>query len=159
MVHYENIIFCSSETSTPGTPKLNGAPPAYPATPIPPFHSTPGTSTPTGEPSSSSKQRKPKRTNEEKLEHMLGVLSELTWTLSEFLYMLFRIEDDQGQKVIRSRKHAGMVSRFLGGTTKYTAGEVIKAWLGDPCSKNWSARSRYYSSHLRKCNRPYFVYC
>ncbi|PSS36886.1 hypothetical protein PHLCEN_2v1314 [Hermanssonia centrifuga] len=41
-----------------------------------------------GEPdtSRSSQKRKPKRTEEDKLEYMLGALNELSWTLGDFLY-------------------------------------------------------------------------
>ncbi len=134
MSQYKNDIFYyASQLPAPNTPEPNQNSQIYTATPIPPFH----TPTPRLDEGihSSSRKRKPKRTEEEKLEHMLGVLNKLTWTLSEFLYMLFRVKDDQGQKVTRNQKHVGIVSCFLGGATKYTVGQVLEAWLCDSSRK------------------------
>ncbi|PSR83603.1 hypothetical protein PHLCEN_2v5683 [Hermanssonia centrifuga] len=127
MSQYKNDIFYyASQLPAPNTPEPNQNSQIYTATPTPRLdegiHS-------------SSRKRKPKRTEEEKLEHMLGVLNKLTWTLSEFLYMLFRVKDDQGQKVTRNQKHVGIVSCFLGGATKYTVGQVLEAWLCDSSRK------------------------
>ncbi|THG97255.1 hypothetical protein EW026_g4706 [Hermanssonia centrifuga] len=140
MNNHENDSFGypTGTPRAPSTPNNN----TCPTTPIYPYYyatpSTPQapTDTTSGEPDTvSSRKRKPKRTEEDKLEYMLGALNQLSWTLGDFLYMIFRVADNQGQKVTRSRRHAAMVSRFLGGTSRHTAGEILKAWLRDPCGK------------------------
>ncbi|TEB21750.1 hypothetical protein FA13DRAFT_1642380 [Coprinellus micaceus] len=53
---------------------------------------------------------------------MLKMLSELNWTLSEFMHYIFEDRDSL------SMSHAQTVSRFLKGDTKYTPASIIKLW-------------------------------
>ncbi|KAH9917526.1 hypothetical protein B0H21DRAFT_879595 [Amylocystis lapponica] len=76
--------------------------------------------------------RQPKRTPTEKLATVLHTLQDLNWTLSEFLYALFRVKDDNGQRIERNEPHRTMMSRFLSGGTKYTFADILSAVMQDP---------------------------
>ncbi|KAH9916364.1 uncharacterized protein B0H18DRAFT_1124277 [Fomitopsis serialis] len=62
---------------------------------------------------------------------MLRVLSQLSWTLGEFLYNLFRSKDDNGEKIQRDEPHRTMIARFLSGNTKHTFVEMVQAIMED----------------------------
>ncbi|THH05249.1 hypothetical protein EW146_g9952 [Bondarzewia mesenterica] len=85
-----------------------------------------------GTPQKQKKTRRSPRTIEEKLSAVLNLLKDdVRWTLGEFLYYVFRVEAEDG-KVHRSRRHAGMVSRFLQGKTDHTVSDILDAWLRTP---------------------------
>ncbi|KAF7797543.1 hypothetical protein EIP86_008743 [Pleurotus ostreatoroseus] len=71
-------------------------------------------------------KRKPRQSEEEKLDTMLTQLKECNWTLGEFLHALFRAGPT------RNRSHAKMVERFLRGTTGHGLGDILKWWMEDP---------------------------
>ncbi|KAF8223745.1 hypothetical protein L208DRAFT_1025305, partial [Tricholoma matsutake] len=47
----------------------------------------------------------------------------------EFLYEVFRLKNEDGYKVHRSKRHAGMVQCFLQGNTRHTPAMIIDAWF------------------------------
>ena len=62
-----------------------------------------------------SKKRKPytpRKTPTEKLEAVFSAIEEAKWGLGDFLYHVFRLQDEDGEHIQRSKRHAGMVQRF-----------------------------------------------
>jgi len=91
------------------------------------------------------------RTSEnEKLQAVFSAISRTAkWNLPEFLYHTFRYQDENGQPVHRTTEHAGIVSRFLQGRTKYTPAMVLDAWFRGPdgsISKDCEASDLMYST-------------
>ena len=85
--------------------------------------------------STSVKKRKPysaRKTTPEKLEVVFTAIEEAKWGLGEFLYEVFRLKNEDGDKVHRSKRHAGMVQRFLQGNTRHTPAMIIDAWFRNP---------------------------
>ncbi|KAH9922254.1 uncharacterized protein B0H18DRAFT_1185486 [Fomitopsis serialis] len=76
-----------------------------------------------------------KRSEDEKLEHMLAELKEINWTLSRFLNHLFRLKDDDQKPVHRSVSHGLTIRRFLSGQSKYKPIDIIDCWLHDPAGR------------------------
>jgi hypothetical protein len=92
-----------------------------------------GTSAPGGQKSSS---RATRHSADEKLEAVLEfIYDKLNWNLSAFLYQLFRLPDSGERTIRRSRRHAGTVSAFLRGTTKYTPANILHLWYKSPDGK------------------------
>lgn len=90
-----------------------------------------------------------RRTPDQKLALVLGYLDDINWTISEFLWMLFRLKDDNENDVPRTQSHGMTVQHFLSGTTKYTPIQIVDAWLRDPkghaTSVNHSEHNLLYS--------------
>ncbi|KAH9915098.1 uncharacterized protein B0H18DRAFT_1125064 [Fomitopsis serialis] len=75
--------------------------------------------------------RQPRRTDKDKLNIMLRVLGQLSWTLGDFLYNLFRSKDDNGEKIQRDEPQRTMIARFLSGNTKHTFAKIVHAVMED----------------------------
>ena len=73
-----------------------------------------------------------RRTPDEKLEVILGQLKDLHWTLGKFMYYLFRLDDEKGQRIHRKPQHAACVHQFLKGNTEPGIGFVLDAWMQSP---------------------------
>lgn len=69
---------------------------------------------------------------QEKLAAVLGFFHEINWTLSEFLYHLFRLRDEHGKPVHRSSSQGLTVQKFLSGQARYKPIEIIDFWFRDP---------------------------
>jgi hypothetical protein len=67
-----------------------------------------------------------------KLEVVFRAIEEVRWGLGEFLYEVFRLKNEDGDQVRRSKRHAGMVQRFLQGNTRHTPAMIIDAWFRNP---------------------------
>ena len=98
----------------------------------PPIHegSAPSALPTTASQSTTSRSRR--LSPQEKLEAVLDYLHGLNWTLSEFLYYLFRLKDEHGQPVHRSQSHGITVQKFLSGKTTYKSIQIVDFWLRDP---------------------------
>jgi len=73
-----------------------------------------------------------RRTPEDKLEVIFKALQDVNWTLGDFLYHLFRQQDEKGQPVRRSQKHASYVHKLLSGccgTAGKGIGFILDAWF------------------------------
>ena len=78
--------------------------------------------------------RKPRRSDEEKLEKMMETLRALNWTISKFLYTLFRFEDDAGQPIRLDKSLETSLSHFLCGRADYPPVKIVDLWLRHPFS-------------------------
>ncbi|KAH7905521.1 hypothetical protein BJ138DRAFT_1130454 [Hygrophoropsis aurantiaca] len=78
------------------------------------------------------KYSKAQKTSEEGLIPIFKVLANLGWTLSDMLYYMFRLQDNNGQKIHRSRQHAAYVSQYLKGRSCYGPGFLLDAWERSP---------------------------
>jgi len=76
-------------------------------------------------------RRAPARSADEKLTFMLESLKGINWTVSEFLYHLFRVKDKDNQRIHRTQSHGIIISKFLSGQTRYTPIQIIKEWFID----------------------------
>ncbi len=76
-------------------------------------------------------KRSSRRSPDAKLEVIFDALKEVDWSLGDFLYYLFRVHNERGERVRRSGGHGSMVGRFLSGRSKYTAAHLIGFWLED----------------------------
>ncbi|KAF4583644.1 hypothetical protein AB1N83_012102 [Pleurotus pulmonarius] len=65
----------------------------------------------------------------EKLAEILDMLKALNWTIGDLLYHLFRSHSRKGDEIKRSRSHAQMVSKFLGGKGRYYPTLILAEWL------------------------------
>ena len=72
------------------------------------------------------------RTPDEKLKVVFDQLKELHWTLGQFMYHLFRLDDEKGQRVHRKSQHAAFVQQFLKGNTEPGIGFMLDAWMRNP---------------------------
>jgi hypothetical protein len=76
------------------------------------------------------KRRKSPKSIEQKLDIVLSAITtDASWTFSEFLYHVFRWQDENGKEISRNRSHAHCVQRFLGGTSLHTPGQIIELWM------------------------------
>ncbi|KAH7921726.1 hypothetical protein BV22DRAFT_1132056 [Leucogyrophana mollusca] len=66
------------------------------------------------------------RSTSEKINDILLEIKHANWTLSEFLYYLFWLHNDDGNKVKWDPRHRSMVIPFLNGELKYTCGAVLE---------------------------------
>ncbi|KAH7902758.1 hypothetical protein BJ138DRAFT_1021562, partial [Hygrophoropsis aurantiaca] len=78
------------------------------------------------------KYSKAQKTSEEGLAPIFKVLADLGWTLSDFLYYTFRLQDEDGQKIHRSRQHAAYVSQYLKGRSTHGPGFLLDVWERSP---------------------------
>ncbi|KAJ6629792.1 hypothetical protein B0H10DRAFT_2160400 [Mycena sp. CBHHK59/15] len=76
--------------------------------------------------------RKPSRTDGQKIELILDTIQTENWTLSHFLYQLFRVKDSQGNEINRSSTHSQTVSIFLAGCSNETVADIIAEWMVHP---------------------------
>jgi hypothetical protein len=70
------------------------------------------------EPTTTSKKWKPYtpwKTPTKKLEAVFSAIEEAKWGLGDVLYHVFRLKDEDGDKIQHSKWHAGMVQCFLQG--------------------------------------------
>lgn len=162
--YYNGTYFMIPPGGLPSMPGMYPLPVPYPSVHTPPVPSpyppaTQGTikGPPTSEgltPSSSrttiegATSRSRRLGPQEKLEAVLDYLHDLNWTLSEFLYHLFRLKDEQGQPVHRSPSQGITVQKFLSGKTTYKPIQIVDFWLRDPAgapAKDSSAYSDMFS--------------
>ncbi|KAI0713539.1 hypothetical protein C8Q76DRAFT_796499 [Earliella scabrosa] len=79
--------------------------------------------------------RRSGRPRAEKLNVIFDSLSEMNWTVADFLYNLFRLNDERGRPAARDRRHGTIVGTFLSGGMKHTASEIVSFWLHDTAGK------------------------
>ncbi|KII85951.1 hypothetical protein PLICRDRAFT_115567 [Plicaturopsis crispa FD-325 SS-3] len=75
-------------------------------------------------PASRSAQR-PHRKEQDKISAILDTIREQGWSLAEFLYRLFRLEDNRGKPVSRTSQHESMVTSLLNGVSSPTFGTIL----------------------------------
>ena len=80
-------------------------------------------------------------------------LEEANWTLSEFLYALFRTKDRQGNDIKIEKSLETSLSMFLCGRTLHTPIEIVELWMKHPFSSP-STTEEYYEP-LYSFNPPY----
>ena len=56
----------------------------------------------------------------------LSALQEYRWKLDYFLYLLFRLEDDEGNAIDRSQKHLQMVVAVVNDSWDYTVADIVE---------------------------------
>ncbi|KAH9949518.1 hypothetical protein B0H21DRAFT_672644, partial [Amylocystis lapponica] len=59
-------------------------------------------------------------------------LSDVKWSLGDFLFHVFRFKDDNGQSIEHDRSHAASIQHFLHGHTKHTPATIIDLWFHHP---------------------------
>ena len=68
-----------------------------------------------------------------KLDEVLQLLQGLGWTMGDLLYFVFQVKDEKGNKIKnRSKSHAKMASKFLGGFCRHSPAEVVELWVKSP---------------------------
>ncbi|KAF8239855.1 hypothetical protein L208DRAFT_1171970, partial [Tricholoma matsutake] len=72
------------------------------------------------------------KTTPKNLEVVFMAIEEAKWGLEEFLYEVFRLKNEDRDKVHHSKQHAGMVQHFLQGNTQHTPAMIIDAWFRNP---------------------------
>jgi hypothetical protein len=83
---------------------------------------------PQSTPATQSKKRKPARSPAEKLGVILDCIRDAGWSLSDFLFYLFRMEEERPdglRPVERASQHARMVTSLLNGASKPRMGIII----------------------------------
>ncbi|KAJ7127279.1 hypothetical protein C8R43DRAFT_897578 [Mycena crocata] len=78
------------------------------------------------------KRAKPALDTTQKLDAMFSLLSDLDWSLGEFLHHLFAHKDDENSRISRSQRHGLIVQNFLGGKSTFTVSHIIDAWMTSP---------------------------
>ncbi|KAJ3833432.1 hypothetical protein F5878DRAFT_507435, partial [Lentinula raphanica] len=69
----------------------------------------------------------------QKLEQILNLIHDEDWSFGEFLYHFFCTKDEDGMEIKgQTKKHAGMLSNFMHGRTKYHTACIIKEWIQNP---------------------------
>ncbi|KAG9220371.1 hypothetical protein CCMSSC00406_0006636 [Pleurotus cornucopiae] len=66
---------------------------------------------------------------DDKLSVILDAMKSVNWKLGDLLYYLFRVKTETGAEVKRSRSHAQVVSKFLGGKARYYPSIILAEWL------------------------------
>ncbi|KAF9491306.1 hypothetical protein BDN71DRAFT_1510475 [Pleurotus eryngii] len=66
---------------------------------------------------------------DDKLSVILDAMKSVNWKLGDLLYYLFRVKTETGAEVKRSRSHAQVVSKFLGGKAHYYPSIILAEWL------------------------------
>lgn len=78
------------------------------------------------------KRRSP-RTPTQKLDQFFDFLDkDLDWSYGMLLYHVSRLEDEKGQPVHRSHKHAAVISKFYRGQSTFTPADLLFAFLRTP---------------------------
>ncbi|KAJ7767930.1 hypothetical protein DFH07DRAFT_769449 [Mycena maculata] len=77
-------------------------------------------------------KRKSPRTDAQKIDIILAAIQDQGWSLSCFLYNVFRSKDIKGAEIHRSPTHSQMVSIFLAGRGKKTVANIITEWMSHP---------------------------
>jgi hypothetical protein len=83
----------------------------------------------------------PRRHPKEKLEIIFQAFAEVNWTLSEVLYQLFCVKDEDGKEIHRTDRHSKYTEHFLQGMGKYTAGMILECWLKSPDGRHSNVSS------------------
>ncbi|KAJ3792318.1 hypothetical protein GGU11DRAFT_750189 [Lentinula aff. detonsa] len=79
-----------------------------------------------------------------KLERILNVIQDEDWSFGKFLYHFFRTKDEDGVEIKgRTKKHAGMLSIFMHGSTKYHTACILKEWIRNPIGIPDSSHDEY----------------
>ncbi|KAI9062338.1 hypothetical protein FKP32DRAFT_1574058, partial [Trametes sanguinea] len=71
----------------------------------------------------------------EKLTSTLDHLKGMNWTVADFLYHLFRLEDERGHNVRRDPRHGTVVGTFLAGGMRHTVADILSMWLHDQAGR------------------------
>ena len=69
------------------------------------------------------------RTSWELLGVVFATLKDVNWTLGDFFYHLFRYQDQDGDPVYRSPRHASYINQFLNGTSGKGFGFILDTWM------------------------------
>ncbi|KAL1945780.1 hypothetical protein VTO73DRAFT_1782 [Trametes versicolor] len=104
------------------------------------------------EPQLSASKKRTSRSDEEKLTSVLDHLQTIHWTVADFLFEFFRLEDKDAGRVHRNARHGTMVGMFLSGRMKHTAADIVSAWLRDEAGRPKrlsDAYSHMYSLDLK----------
>ncbi|KAF9235065.1 hypothetical protein BU15DRAFT_65199 [Melanogaster broomeanus] len=70
--------------------------------------------------------RRPRRYPPQKIDDILCTIQDANWTLNEFLFHLFALEDAHGQELKRGKRHQQMLVALLNGSVKPTIGAIIQ---------------------------------
>ncbi|EGO18688.1 hypothetical protein SERLADRAFT_412187 [Serpula lacrymans var. lacrymans S7.9] len=74
-----------------------------------------------------------RKTTEQKLELIFNtIINDAHWSFANLLYHAFRMNTEEGIKISRSKQHASIVSRFLGGRDCHTPATIVKLWYDHP---------------------------
>ena len=68
-------------------------------------------------------------TPEDKLGVVFAVLKDVNWTLGDLFYHLFRYQDQDGNPVHHSPRHASYINQFLNGTSGKGFGFILDTWM------------------------------
>ncbi|KAF9232804.1 hypothetical protein BU15DRAFT_80791 [Melanogaster broomeanus] len=74
----------------------------------------------------------PRRPPDIKLAVVFEALTQVDWSLGQLLYHLFRLQDEKGDNVHRSPKHAAYVHQLLNGSSGHGIGFLLDAWMHSP---------------------------
>ncbi|EGN96986.1 hypothetical protein SERLA73DRAFT_185242, partial [Serpula lacrymans var. lacrymans S7.3] len=108
-------------------PQLPFLPLNTPQTPIQTPHSRPPSS------SASTRSYSTRQTPEEKLDVIFNtIIKEMHWSFAEFMYYAFRIKDNDGNEIHRTKQHATIISRFLRGRDRHLPIDILAMWMEHP---------------------------
>ncbi|KAI0730873.1 hypothetical protein C8Q76DRAFT_613345 [Earliella scabrosa] len=86
---------------------------------------------------------------------MVAQLHEVDWTIGDFLYMLFRTKDANGQPVELDKGLETSLSKFLCGHTVHKPIEIVQLWLDHPFSHPATTAKHY--EPLYSFDTPYLA--
>ncbi|KIM63152.1 hypothetical protein SCLCIDRAFT_15631 [Scleroderma citrinum Foug A] len=85
--------------------------------------------TPTQPSPSSPLKRKQPAASDENLCIIFDALKSVNWTLGDFFYYLFRLEDQNGQPIHHSQQHGSYIHQLLNGTSGSGIGYILDTWM------------------------------
>ncbi|KIJ64811.1 hypothetical protein HYDPIDRAFT_111412 [Hydnomerulius pinastri MD-312] len=80
-------------------------------------------------PSPAKKKRASPKSWAQKLDVVFDTLKTLKWSISDLLFYLFRLRDEQNANIHRSHRHAAAVQQFLRGRTRINPSFIVDVWL------------------------------
>ena len=121
--------------SNPSTPLINNTNPSIRKRACP-RDSNKENEAPVSEPSTPTKKKvrryKQRRSIDDKLNDIFNEIEEADWSLSHFLFYVFRHKGDDGKDIHRRKAHANTVQKFLAGNTRYTPADILMSWFHTP---------------------------
>lgn len=73
--------------------------------------------------------RRPRQTVSQKVNTILDLLKTFKWTIGDFLYHLFAMQDSTGKAFDPTPTHYQMISKFLTGETSIPVAKILDMWL------------------------------
>jgi hypothetical protein len=75
---------------------------------------------------------------DQKLEAVFACISETAkWSLDEFLYYTFRLQDKKGNEAKRSHRHAAFVSKYFASICLHSKRPCIESYFGSTGGEMW----------------------